>query len=262
MSINYRQRLVRSLKACKRSLLDVFSALVLLPCAIVPAMQSGDNPVLAGEIAKLEEILPTIPDRAPAMFFLARDYARAGNLDRSLRLLKECIEADEGFDPSGDPEYEPIKTRSDFLALVDRVHRTFPPVHRAHIAFMVPKKDAIPEGLAVDSGSGTFYMGSLHLRSILRIDPHGVIADFVEAGHYDFGPVCGIKVDPRDHSVWADTCSNSGAHAELLHFDRNGKLLDRFPPSTPGKHLFNDLVIVQDNIYLTDSLANAVYRFD
>lgn len=262
MSMNYRQRLVCFFKACKRSRLYVFSLLVLLPCAVAPATKSGDNPVLAGQIAKLEKILPTIRDRAAVLFFLAYDYARMGNFDRSLTLLKECIEADEGFDPSGDPEYEPIKKRSDFLALIDRVHRIFPPVHRAQIAFVVPEKDVIPEGLAVDSGNGTFYMGSLHRRSILRIDPHGVIADFVKVGHYDFGPVCGIKVDPQDHSVWANTCSNSGAHAELLHFDRNGKLLDRFGAPTPGKHLFNDLVIVQNKIYLTDSLANAVYQFD
>jgi sugar lactone lactonase YvrE len=54
-----------------------------------------------------------------------------------------------------------------------------------------------------------------------------------------------------------------GVGAELVDFDRVGKLLERFPPTKSGKHLFNDLVLREGReIYLTDSLANRVYRFD
>jgi DNA-binding beta-propeller fold protein YncE len=48
-----------------------------------------------------------------------------------------------------------------------------------------------------------------------------------------------------------------------LHFDATGKLLGRFKPEGAGKHGFNDLVIRKNGeVITTDSLANAVFRFD
>jgi len=72
-----------------------------------------------------------------------------------------------------------------------------------------------------------------------------------------------LKVDPFDDGVWGNTCPDDGAGAELLHFDRAGDLIERFAAPKPGKHLFNDLVLRgKDEVYLTDSLANCVYRLD
>jgi hypothetical protein len=69
-------------------------------------------------------------------------------------------------------------------------------------------------------------------------------------------------VNIEDHSLLAASCQDSG-HGELYHFSENGRLMERFSPATPGKHLFNDLVLRGNSeIYLTDSLANQVYRFD
>jgi DNA-binding beta-propeller fold protein YncE len=63
--------------------------------------------------------------------------------------------------------------------------------------------------------------------------------------------------------VWANTCPDNGTGAELLHFDVTGKLLERFSQSTPGPHLFNDLVLRNGGeVYLTDSLAHRALRFD
>jgi hypothetical protein len=70
-------------------------------------------------------------------------------------------------------------------------------------------------------------------------------------------------VDPADYSLWANICPDSGSGAELVHFETTAKLIERFPPPTSGQHLFNDLVLRKnDEIDLTDSLANRAYRFD
>jgi hypothetical protein len=70
-------------------------------------------------------------------------------------------------------------------------------------------------------------------------------------------------VDPADYSLWANICPDSGSGAELVHFGTTAKLIERFPPPTSGQHLFNDLVLRKnDEIDLTDSLANRAYRFD
>jgi hypothetical protein len=215
------------------------------------------------EIRQVEATLAKVPDRGAVLFFLAHDYAHMGNFAKALSLLKECILLDEGFDPEGDPVFRPLQDNPEFHQLTERVPRRYPPVYRAGAAFTITEKDLIPEGLAVNSTTGVLYMGSLHLGKIVRITKTGVVSDFVKAGQYGLGPICGIKVDTVDNGLWVNVCPDDGVGAELVHFDSAGRLLERFPPSTPGRHGFNDLVLGNGGeIYLTDSSANLVYRFD
>jgi len=59
-------------------------------------------------------------------------------------------------------------------------------------------------------------------------------------------------------AVWAATDS-----AEFVHVDENGALIERFSTSDEGPHILNDLVVRNHReIYLTDTRANRVYRFD
>jgi sugar lactone lactonase YvrE len=228
-----------------------------------PAPAIADQAPVRQEIQTIEKMLPQLADRAPALFQLAHDYAHLGDLKKAMSLLKECISLHEGFDPEGDPAFARMKDDPEFQSLVEQVRREFRPVHRARLAFTVPQNDLIPEGLAVDSEEHLFYMGSLSRKKIVKISRTGAVSDFVPAGRYDLESICGIKVDPRNHEVWANTCPDDGKSAELLHFDRVGKLLERFRQSTPGPHLFNDLVLRNDDeVYLTDSLANEALKFD
>jgi hypothetical protein len=194
---------------------------------------------------------------------LAHDYAHVGGLEKALSLVEECMSLDEGFDPEDDPTFVPLRASAEFQRLIERVHRRYPVVHRARVAFTVLEKELVPEGLAADHTTGVLYMGSLNRRKIVKINKSGDVSDFVKAGQYNLGPVCGLKVDATDESLWANTCPDNGAGAELLHFDSAGKLAERFPPPTSDQHLFNDLVLRnKQEIYLTDSLANRTYQFN
>ncbi|HKR85764.1 MAG TPA: hypothetical protein VJS37_16515, partial [Terriglobales bacterium] len=224
---------------------------------------SADESPVRQEIRTIEKLLPQLPDRAPALFQLARYYAHLGDLKKGMSLLRECMSLHEGFNPESDPAFDRLKSDPEFKSLVEQVRREFPPVHRARLAFTIPQNDLIPEGLAVDPRRHFFYLGSLSRRKIIKISRTGKVSEFVPAGRYKLQSICGIKVDRHNGEVWANTCSDDGKGAELLHFDINGKLLERFSQSTPGPHLFNDLVLRNgDEIYLTDSLAQQALRFD
>ena len=240
-----------------------------LPCGSAQSDQANASSAPADaadtkqEIQQIEALLPNIPDRGAALYLIAHDYAHLGNLAEALSFLKQCAALDEGFDPEGDVAFAPLKDNGELKELIERVHARYPPVHRAHLAFTVRQKDLIPEGLAVNRKTGILYLGSLNRRKIVKISRSGDVTDFIHAGQYRIGPICGLKVEETDGSVWANTCSDDGVGAELLHFDGSGQLTGRFPPPTPGAHLFNDLVLRgKDEIFLTDSLANRVYRFD
>jgi hypothetical protein len=228
-----------------------------------PIQPPPNAAVLRAEVQKIEDSLPKIADRGAALFLLARRYVQLGEPQKALALLKECIALDEGFDPADSPTLQPLKSFPEFRELVEQVHRRYPPVHLAHVAFTVSEKDLFPEGLAVDWPKHVFYMGSMHRRKIIRITEAGEVADFVKPGLYDLMPVGGVKVDPVDHSVWAATDPGEANRSELVHFDADGKLLERFPAPGPGPHDLNDLVLRHANeIYLSDTFAHQAYRFD
>ncbi len=246
-------------------------ARVMLPvvmAAAVFARQGSASPATAddapvrAEIQTIAKLLPQLPDRAPALFQLAHDYAQLGDLKKGMQLLQQCISLHEGFDPETDPAFARVKEQAGFKSLIEQVHRDFSPVHHARFAFTVPENDYLPEGLAVDPRQHFFYLGSLNRKMIIRITRAGAASDFVPSGRDDLQSICGIKVDPQNEDVWANTCPDSGKGAELVHVDLAGKLLERFHQSTPGPHLLNDLVLRNsDEIYVTDSLSHQALRF-
>jgi tetratricopeptide (TPR) repeat protein len=118
---------------------------------------SLDAARMRAEIQRIEDALPKIPDRGAALFLLARRYARLGELQNALTLLKECIALQEGFDPADPREFEPLRERPEFLDLVNQVRRQYPAMHSARIAFTIQEKDLFPEGLAADVDKHIFY---------------------------------------------------------------------------------------------------------
>jgi hypothetical protein len=217
---------------------------------------------LRARIAIVEQLMPKLPDRGATLFFLAAWKQRLGETREAIELLKECVTLQDGFDPSGHAAFRGLKGTKEFDVLVERVHRDFPVVAQAHQAFVTEEKDLVPEGLAYDSSQNLFYLSSLNRRKIVQITPESRTSDFVPGDQYHLLPVLGIRLDPNDGSVWANSFEEDHGRAELLHFDVSGKLLSRYSAPFPGAHGFNDLVVLKNGeVILTDSLSNQVYRF-
>ncbi len=158
------------------------------------------------------------------------------------------------------PQFEPLRSNLEFQALVEQVRRRYPSVHHARVAFTVSESDLFPEGLAADPEWRAFYMGSVK-QEIIKITQDGKVSDFAKPGAYRFPELGGIRVDPKNHELWVASADEH--NSELLHFDSSGKLLEHFAPPKSGAHVLNDLVLLgTSELYVTDTLANEVYRFD
>ena len=226
--------------------------------------QPDDAQRVRAEILAVENVLPKVPDRGAALFLLARQYAHLGELQKALKLLKDCVWLDAGFDPepAQSPSLRPLGSNTEFRAMIEQVRRRYPPVHKASVAFTVPAKDLFPEGLAVDSQKQVFYMGSMHHNKIVKFALDGSVSDFVKEDMYDLMPIGGVHVDPADHSVWASTDAGKKHRPELLHFDAQGKLLERYASPGTMPYDLNDLVLRGSReIFTTDTEGHHVYRF-
>src|SRR5216683_6512494 len=214
------------------------------------------------QIAMVEKLQSVVPDRGAILYFLSTAKQHLGETRAALSLLRDCLALREGFDPSGDPAFLGLKGSKEFDELAEKVRRDFPPVAAARFAFVTEEKDLIPEGLAYDEKRNLYYLSSLNRKKIVKIDSEGRVSDFVPGDRYGLLPVLGIRLDPSDGTVWADSFENAG-RTELLHFNSAGKLLDRYAPKDNAKRGFNDLVVRKNGeVIATDSLSNQVIRFD
>src|SRR5215472_16083020 len=245
------------------------TAVTAQQAAPAPLAAPSDPGRLRDEIKVVEGLLADSPrraglaDRGAALYLLAHHYAHLGDQSKALALLKECVALGESFDPSDARAFAPLKADPEFRKLAEQVRRSFPPLHRARVAFTVAQNDLFPEGLGVDAAKRVFLMGSMYHNKIVRISESGEVTDFVKEGLYDLMPVGGVHVDPTDHSVWCATDPGPKNRSEIVHFDAQGKLLERYTPSTPGPHVLNDLVLHgKSEIYVTDTEGNHVFRFD
>jgi DNA-binding beta-propeller fold protein YncE len=259
-----------------RRLLLLLPALLGCSAGIVRAQQQEEikgapaEPADAAEvrrqIALVEKLAPALPDRGGALYFLANAKQHLGETLEALKLLKECLALREGFDPAGSPAFRSMKDSKEFQELADGVHRNFPVVAQARVAFVTGEKDLVPEGLAYDQKQNVFYLSSLNRRKIVKIVPdgkEGTVSDFVPANRLNLLPVLGIRMDPTDGSVWANSFRDLEGDTELLHFSPSGELLGRYAPKDSAKHGFNDLVVRNSGeVIVTDSLSDEVYRFD
>lgn len=248
-------------------------ALAAAWCAAATAQEPANEPEIRAEMAAAEQLLGKTPDRAAVLYLLAALHAQLGEIHEAMSNLKECVSLKEGFDPSGGPEFAGLKGSRDYDQLVEQVRKDFPAMNQARLVYVTTEKDLVPEGLAYDSARNVFYLSSLNLRKIVKIPGNTAIkapakgaipqksSDFVPGDRYKLLPVLGIRIDPTDGSVWSNSCLDEGK-AELLHFDAQGMLLGRYATQEPGKHCFNDLVVLPTGeIFLTDTLANKLLEF-
>ena len=256
-----------------RSYIFSWLCLLFLPLAAYPQekekeqvkgvlAEPADASEVREQIALLEKLKSEVPDRGAVLYLLSTAKQHLGETRDALALLKECLALREGFDPAGDPPFFGLKDTKEFDDLVAPAHRDFPAVAQARLAFVTEERDLIPEGLAYDPKQNLFYLSSLNRKKIVKIDSEGRVSDFVPGDRYGLLPVLGIRLDPTDGTVWADTFEDAG-RTELVHFDASGKLLERYSPRDQDKHGFNDLVVRKNGeVVTTDSLNNQVLRFD
>ena len=222
---------------------------------------------MAQAVRAAELRLAPAPDNPALLFDLGMLRPRAGDSAAALALLERVVAQRTGLDPEG-TDYDRLRDVPAYRAQLSRIRSEFPPVIASTVAFTIQEPDLIPEGIAYDSASGRFFVGSIHKRKIVVISPEGAVADFVPPARDGLGSVLGLRVDPARGLLWAACMfrvqSAEGAQqprSALAAFElSSGNLVQRVLLDS-GAHTLNDLVVSRGgDVYVTDWSADDVLR--
>jgi hypothetical protein len=237
----------------------------LAPAAFILLIAPAPAPP-PSDVDRYRRMMAAAPGNGGVMYELAKALAAAGEADEAMRWLTSAF--DQGLDLDlGDPALQSLASRSDFIDLELRANHRAAAAAKSHLAFRIPEKDLIPEGIAFDSRSGDFFVGSLYRKKIVRVRADGEVTDFVKSGQDGLEDVLGLKVDGAGQ-LWACTVASGRARQKagssaLFKYDiATGRLLQSFwLPNKDARHLLNDLVLGADGtVFVTDSDANSIHR--
>jgi len=131
------------------------------------------------------------------------------------------------------------------------------------VAFRISEKDLIPEGIAYDATSRSFFVSSIHKNKIIRIDEHNKVTDFIKSGKEGIGQALGMKVSQGKLWVCSNTGKGNAQDQSMVHaFDiTSGDLVSKWNLPPGEVHLFNDLALdSHGNAIVSDSDYGAIYR--
>ena len=145
---------------------------------------------------------------------------------------------------------------------------------RSEVAFRIDDPELIPEGIAYDPRTKTFFVSSTFKRKIVAVDAAGKARDFVTEARDGIFGVVGMRVDATRRMLWAIsshageampgrglTNACLGCSTVTRYASPSGRLLKKYSlPASPA-HFLNDLTIAPSgDVYLTDSITGDLYR--
>lgn len=236
--------------------------LVLLVLAFpAAAQQEAEN--ARRVIASVDALLKQRPTDATLWFFLARAHAQLGDNAAALAALEKTNELGDGFLPSR-PGFDKVWDDPRFQALRDKMAARLPALDYAPTAFELEDRTLLPEGIAYDAPSRTFFIGSAQ-RKVLAVSESGVASEFAGAGA-DLDSVLGLAVDAPRRTLYVVSTSALTVEGEkrrrnaVVAFDVDSrKLLARY--EVAGAVQLNDVTVAMGGrVFASDSGSGAIYE--
>ncbi len=217
-------------------------------------LSESDGVAFRAEIARLEKMLVSAPDKATITYEIARTCAAGKQWPEAVEWLGKAVNSQAGFDPSRERLFAELRGSREYTAVEAAARAATPPISRSQVAFQVAEGDLIPESMAFDRRGRLFYFGSMTKGKVLRCSVAGECATFAEG----LGVVLGLKV--FGDGLWG--LSNLDLESAVVHFElSSGRLVRRY--AVRGAHNFNDLAFAKSgDIYLTDTRAGAVWALN
>jgi sugar lactone lactonase YvrE len=235
----------------------------------IAAYERKDYPAYLARMREAADLRPTHPT---ILYKLAGAYGLNRQPADAAAVLRKLAALNLYFDLSGDPDFSDVSAdpavRAGAGALAELRGKR---VGSSTVAWTIPDRMFIPEGVAFDPVSKDFFVSSQYRRKIVRVDASGRVGRFTDEGQDGLWMVFGIAVDAPRRLLWAVSTAEpqmSGFtradenHAGVFAFDiATGKLVRKavVEPVTP-RHYFDDLTVGSDGrVFISDGGHGAIY---
>ncbi len=211
------------------------------------------------------------PDHGGVVYALASAYALTGDTTRAMETLRYFASLGYFADIAADSDLTTLAGVPGYAELRRTLEANGRRVVRSTVAFTLPERDLLTEGIAHDPRSKAFFVGSVRYRKILRVDRSGRTSDFVPPERDALWAPLGMRVDSARGVLWVA----AAARPQMIHFDsadsgRSGlfrydlasaRLTGKFViPPDGATHVLGDLTIARNgDVYASDSRAPVVW---
>lgn len=234
----------------------------------VKAYQAKDY---AGFLENMKQAAALRPDHPRIVYNLSAAYALNGRKGEAIDWLTRLARMGLAYAAEKDDDFASIRDSREFANVLALFRNNSSPVGVASQAFTVHEKGLVPESVAYDPPTRSFYVSSVYRRKILRVTPRGE-AEVFATERDGLWSVMGMKVDAVRRELWVCTAAQpqmsnyvaaERGRSGVFKFDlRTGKLAGKYVlPEDSKQHWLGDLALdSRGDVYATDSLTPALYR--
>jgi sugar lactone lactonase YvrE len=257
-----------------------------LAVALAAAAHAADDPVrvldqqataaykakdYAGFLKHSRALQETIPWSLRARYNLACGYALTGAPAEALQTLEGIAAREVAMDLASDDDLASLRALPAFKALQDRMKSFATPVGEAAVAFTLPEKDLLTEGVAHDPKTGASFVTSVRHRKIVRRAADGSVKDFTTEAQDGLLSAVAPAVDATRRALWVSTAASvrmAGFRKEdegrsfLVEYDLDTGRFRRTVPPPAGARVSDIAVLAAGDVVAADPFAGGVYVLD
>lgn len=233
----------------------------------VKAYQAKDY---AAFLENMKQAAALRPDHPRIVYNLSAAYALNGRGEESIDWLGRLARMGLAYAAEKDEDFASLRDSREFANVLALLRKNLSPVGNASQAFTLHEKGLVPESVAYDPSTRSFYVSSVYRRKILRVTPKGEVEEFATERD-GLWSVMGMKVDAARRELWVCTAAQpqmsnyvaaERGRSGVFRFDlRTGRLAGKYMIADDSKqHWLGDLAInSRGDVYATDSLSPALY---
>jgi sugar lactone lactonase YvrE len=232
--------------------------------------QKGDK---ARFLAIYEDLAKRRPGDAYLLYNLACGQALNGQPEAAGKSLLQLAALRAVSDIDADDDLASIRGSAEYRAAAAKMKavREERVSSGAEVAFTIPEKGLVPEGVAYDPKTKSFFVSSIRKREVFRVDPSGKAAVFVAPRSGGLRAAAGIAVDPRTRSLWVASLAtphmeghvqDEPLQAGLFEFDADtGAFRRELRPADGGKPAaFDDVAVGPDGrVWVNDGFNGRIW---
>ncbi len=210
------------------------------------------------------------PKHPNIMANLAKAFAMSGKKRQSIEVLDDISVIGFDYTVEHDSGFMNIWKHSLLNDIAARAKRNTK-IITSDLAYSLPEKDIIPEGIAYDPRQQRLYISSIYKRKIVFISSNGTSGDFFTEAQNGLYSTLGMKVDAARNHLWVVGILNSPnarignknepTKAAVFQYNLETKhLIHQYSLNDTLQQMFNDLVFVGGNVFVTDTKQQSVYK--